>query len=83
MSIPFKSRVRFRPPSREPEQQFSPTPEEWDFINRFGNDRTVFNTVMEILEGSGLPQERTNEVWKMIREQRRINLGQVGKERSG
>lgn len=81
--ISFKSRFRiwpFGPLSRQQEQQFMPTPEELKLIETFGHDQTAWNDVLESIETSGVPHERIEDVWKLIREQRRANWG---KERTG
>ena len=86
ISMVFKSRFerwRFRSLSHEQEQVFDPTPEEMELIESFGTDRTVFNEVLASLETSGVPRERIHDVWKLIRERRRTQLGQAGKERQG
>ena len=75
LKVPF-----FRRGGRAKEQ-FEPTEQEAAFIGRFGEDRTKFILVREELISAGLGGERLNNVLGAIRELRRTNWDQAGKER--
>ena len=62
------------------EKSFTPTPEEMSLVEQFGNDRTPYLEVMDSLRQSGIPDSDIEDVWNLVRDLRRSNLGQ-GKER--